>query len=299
MPFLEFLARVIEAIAWPATVMGIIYLLREPLTLVVPLIEQFQYKELTVCFRHDAEAALKAVEAEAPELDRLEVVESEISDPRIAVIDAWRELEATAIEKFRQLVPSKDPERMGPERVLGYFEYMGALIPRTEQTLSQLRRLRNQAVHSPQQVVPLDGAKSFVKAARLIQSQIEALPAFPRMKLNKLTLLILEYNHLLDTGKYGHITIRDIHREIEQGTVLRFIRDVAAEDADLSLYLDMEDELGFEAEYARHLQSIYGGYAGQERRKWGVENSGLCLLIAWTNEIIQQGGGWQPNENVA
>jgi hypothetical protein len=36
------------------------------------------------------------------------------------------------------------------------------------------------------------------------------------------------------------------------------------------------------------LKSILGGYAGDERRKWGVENSGLCLLLAWTNELIQQ-----------
>jgi hypothetical protein len=49
----------------------------------------------------------------------------------------------------------------------------------------------------------------------------------------------------------------------------------------------------------RHLQSIYGGYAGQERRKWGIENKGLCLLVAWTMEIIQQGSGWQSNEDIA
>ena len=68
---------------------------------------------------------------------------------------------------------------------------------------------------------------------------------------------------------------------------------------DLSLLLDREDdELNFEGNYVRHLQSIYGGYAGQERRKWGVENKGLCLLIAWTTEIIQRGSGWQANEDV-
>lgn len=299
MSLLEFLARVIEAIAWPATVIGIILLFREPLKSIVPLIEKFKYKELTVSFRQSAEQALEAVEAEAPERDKIEVTESEISDPRKAVIDAWRELEVAASAKLRQLSPKTNPEELGADRVLGYFEYMGALIPRTKQTLSQLRHLRNQAVHSPQNAVPLDGAKAFIKAARIVRAQIEALPAFPRMKLNKLTLLILEYNHLLDTGKYDHITIDDIHREIEKGTVLRYIQKTAGADADLSLYLDVEDELGFEDEYGKYLKSIYGGYAGQERRKWGVENLGLCLLVAWTNEIIQQGGGWQPDENVA
>jgi hypothetical protein len=59
------------------------------------------------------------------------------------------------------------------------------------------------------------------------------------------------------------------------------------------------DEVNFEGHYVRHLKSIYGGYAGQERRKWGVENKGLCLLVAWTMEIIQQGSGWQSNEDVS
>ena len=46
--------------------------------------------------------------------------------------------------------------------------------------------------------------------------------------------------------------------------------------------------------YHKHMQDIYYGYAGQHRRKWGVENNGLNLILAWTNEIIQQGKNWSP-----
>jgi hypothetical protein len=45
-----------------------------------------------------------------------------------------------------------------------------------------------------------------------------------------------------------------------------------------------------------YLQRMCNAYSGDERKKWGVENSGLCLLLAWTNEIIQQGSGWHPRE---
>ncbi len=159
--------------------------------------------------------------------------------------------------------------------------------------------LRNQALHNPDAAISPEGAKAYIGAIESVAKQILALTSLPQIKLNRLTLLILEYNHLLDTGKYNHITIDDIHREIKKGTVLRYIAETAAGDADLSLYLDVKDELGFEQQYAKHLQSIHGGYAGQERRKWGVGNLGLCLLIAWTNEIVQQGSGWHPNENVA
>lgn len=120
------------------------------------------------------------------------------------------------------------------------------------------------------------------------------------VKLNHLTLLILEYNSIIDSGKYGDITISDIHEHIKSGTVLRFIEERAGGDVDLSLQLAASvGDQSFEDYYAGYLRAIYHGSAGDERRKWGVKNHGLCLLVAWTNEIIQQGGGWYANEDVA
>jgi hypothetical protein len=109
------------------------------------------------------------------------------------------------------------------------------------------------------------------------------------MKVSALTLLILHVNSLIDSGKYNDITIEDIHRAIEGKRVLRFLKERAGSDVDLSIHLDSKAYGSFESYYEAQLESIYGGYAGQERRKWGVENSGLCLVLAWTNEIIQQG----------
>ncbi|HEX7763792.1 MAG TPA: hypothetical protein VF433_09295 [Cellvibrio sp.] len=109
------------------------------------------------------------------------------------------------------------------------------------------------------------------------------------MKVSALTLLILHINSLIDSGKYSDISIEDIHQAIEQKRVLRFIKERAGSDIDLSIHLDGSPYGDFEAYFESQLESIYGGYAGQERRKWGVEKSGLCLVLAWTNEIIQQG----------
>lgn len=109
------------------------------------------------------------------------------------------------------------------------------------------------------------------------------------MKVSALTLLILHVNSLIDSGKYSDITIDDIHKAIEGKRVLRFLKERAGKDIDLSIHLDSNAYGGFEAYYETQLENIHGGYAGQERRKWGVERSGLCLVLAWTNEIIQQG----------
>jgi len=120
-----------------------------------------------------------------------------------------------------------------------------------------------------------------------------------KLTLPDLTLLILELNHLLDTGRYDAISLAEVKQHIRDGSILRFLRERAAEDVDLSIYLDSDLDGTFEKFYVTYLQNILNAYGGNENRKWRVQNRGLCLLIAWTNEIIQQGTGWQPNRNMA
>lgn len=119
------------------------------------------------------------------------------------------------------------------------------------------------------------------------------------MKHTALTLLIVHLNALIDTGRYDSITMDDVEIRIRDGSILRFLRERAGTDIDLSIHLDSSTYGNFERFYVTYLQSILDSYRGSERRKWRIENRGLCLLIAWTNEIIQQGTGWVPAPNVA
>lgn len=109
------------------------------------------------------------------------------------------------------------------------------------------------------------------------------------MKVTELTLLILKINSLIDSGRYDDISIKDIHTAIENKKVLRFLRERAERNIDLCIHLDTSTYGNFETDYEQKLNDIYCAYVGKERRKWGVERLGLCLLLAWTNEIIQQG----------
>ena len=102
------------------------------------------------------------------------------------------------------------------------------------------------------------------------------------MTLTNLTYIILELNAAVDTGKYDDIPMSEASEHIQSGDVIAWLKGKAP-DIDLSL---LSEESG--SEYQSALQDIYGGYGGRERRKWGVERRALCLLIAWTNELIQQ-----------
>jgi hypothetical protein len=119
------------------------------------------------------------------------------------------------------------------------------------------------------------------------------------MKHTALTLLILYLNSLLDSGKYDDISLEDVKRHIDDGSILRFLRQRAGTDIDLSAHLDSSIHGNFEEFYVNNLQATLDAYGGNERRKWGVEKKGLCLLLAWTNEIIQQGSGWQAEQDIS
>lgn len=108
-----------------------------------------------------------------------------------------------------------------------------------------------------------------------------------------LTGLILQLNKVIDSGKHQDITIDQLHVSIEKKSLLRFIKEACGKDIDLSLQLSNSSD--FEAKYEERINQIYAAYAGEESRKWGVKNSGLCLALAWTNEIIQQYFSF-PNE---
>ncbi len=119
------------------------------------------------------------------------------------------------------------------------------------------------------------------------------------MKHSALTLLIHNLNHLLDTGQYDEISVEEVSAHIEDGSILQFIQTRADGDVDFSILLDGLTYGNFERFYVTYLQAIQDAYAGNERRKWGVSNRGVCLLIAWTNEILQQGSDWRPDPNMA
>jgi hypothetical protein len=298
MLLLDFAAKVIGSIAWPATMLTIIIFLRKPIRDLLPFLERLKYKDFELSFRRQLQEALESSDIRevtgGTESDLEKIAHT---SPRSSIMEAWRQLELAAEARLEELKPKIQQIKLGPDGALGYFQYTGTFIPRTKKTLSKLRALRNQAVHLPDSVLSTEDARSYVQVAETIKKQIQSFTTIPQFKLTQLTLLILEYNHLLDTRKYDYITIKDIHREIKNRSVLRYIAKEAADEADLSMYLDVEGNSDFENQYAQQLQSIYGGYAGQERRKWGVENLGLCLLVAWTNEIIQTGSGWHPNED--
>lgn len=299
---MEYFIKFIDSVIWPVTVLIILLIMKKPIASLLPFIESLKYKDFEIKFRKELEDAkaeayeagmdLQTSSGEKEEINRLVDLA-----PSAAIIESWRDLELSAKDKINELV--KDTKELSSARrhPLTHLELSGALIPSTARTVRNLYNLRNQVAHSRALNITKEDALEYVTLAKVISKQIEAITELPKQKLTVLTLLVLEFNHIIDTGKYNNITIEDIHREIENKNIIPYIAKRTAGDSDFTIFTDSGSSYAnYVAHYHEQMYELYGGYAGNERRKWGVENLGLCLLVAWTNELIQQGAGWHPDK---
>jgi hypothetical protein len=105
------------------------------------------------------------------------------------------------------------------------------------------------------------------------------------LTVNSLAILIYNLNSAIDSGKHVDISIKDVEEHIEKGDIIRFLIFHLGEDYDFGLFTQNEENM---SELIERLQSVLIVGAGEEKNKWGVENYGVCLLIAWITEIIRE-----------
>ena len=97
-----------------------------------------------------------------------------------------------------------------------------------------------------------------------------------------LTELVREINAAIDSGCHVRITMENMRDWIERRSV--FVNMKNSVDSSFGTLMSAPSAM---AEVEERLLDICLAHRGREG-KWGVENSGLCLLLAWVNEILQQ-----------
>lgn len=85
----------------------------------------------------------------------------------------------------------------------------------------------------------------------------------------------------LDAGKHGTFSVQQVKDELDYGDIFAFLERQLAGDIDLNLL--NEDK-------RREIKELWLdlALAVNERRKFGVEQDGICLLIAYCLEDIQR-----------
>jgi len=104
------------------------------------------------------------------------------------------------------------------------------------------------------------------------------------MTLPELAYLIVSLNHLVDNG--FDATIAEVQAHVAGGSLFEWLRRRFDGHIDLSIW----DFYGrtTEDDIENALLDILVNHRGNERRKFGVSNNGICLLIAWLAELVQR-----------
>ncbi len=95
------------------------------------------------------------------------------------------------------------------------------------------------------------------------------------MKACKYDLLLSGLIAAMDTGKYDSLSVEEVKRHAEAGTVQSFLVNYFGKDLDLSLF-EPKDWTDISEEWANIHNAV------DAERKFGVKNKGIALLMAYT-----------------
>jgi len=157
---LEFIARIIDSLVWPAAILLVLYILRGELPAIARSLKKLRYKDLELEFEKSAQEVVEKAKLSLPEaakniqlsgqtqdelIDRLVSI-SEFA-PRSAILEAWLVVEAAAVDVAKRKGISSFRSHPGPMRLRDYL-VKGDLLNKDQQVVfEQLRNLRNEAVH--------------------------------------------------------------------------------------------------------------------------------------------------------
>jgi hypothetical protein len=113
---------------------------------------------------------------------------------------------------------------------------------------------------------------------------------------NAPAFFIDQINALLDTGKFDHISTSEVRQHATARNTLEWLTSVAPKQFDGSLFGSEGPYTWFGPYLNDFLESMVN--VSDDSRHYGVNNRGLCLLVAWVCELIRKGDGWKPTENI-
>lgn len=296
---MDYIVQTLQIVAWPSIVLVLGLTFRGSIGTLIRRMNKAKYRDFEFSFDRSlaqAEADLPTA-GEATQRTTRDPAISDTDDPSAVVLRAWADLETTAAAKIRAVLPQSASNLVARSDPVSYFVHFGAtLSPRIARVAGTLHRLRNNLVHGQVETPSINDARRFAAAAAQVRSEVERVESVALFSITSLTYVLFEINTMIDTGRYDDITVAEISEHIRHRDVLPFLAERGADDVDFSLVLTSKPTFpAFVNYYHDELLDILEAYAGRIRRKWGVESRGLCLLVAWTTEMLQRGTGWQPD----
>lgn len=179
-----FTSEIVKALAWPAAVILLVLFLRKPIVDLVPLMKKLKYKELELEFSKEmqdlkseaVEASPKTTEKGPVKFEPSKAFDLVLYSTRAAIIEAWIELEAAAVEiasSFWNQGPS-DVFRNDPK--LGEYLHQCKVLDDKQLTIyKKLRQLRNKSAHTEELNLSENDARAYVEMASNLTRHIKSV----------------------------------------------------------------------------------------------------------------------------
>jgi len=187
MDWLTFLSKTIDSLAWPVLVGYLFYLFRSDLPKIITTVRKLKYKDLEMEFGEsvrELEQETKEAIPEPPETlsiagqpqDHLRDNLYSIAEfaPRAAILEAWLQVEAAAVDAIKKQGISSFKSMPGPMRLRDYLIKGGLLNKNQINIFEKLRSLRNQAVHVAEVEFTEEVVKDYVDSALKLAAYIES-----------------------------------------------------------------------------------------------------------------------------
>jgi len=170
---LEFIAAVVQALAWPVIVLAIFFVFKRELARLLQHLSTFKHGELEFRFERNVEKLSQEVEKLGPAKPEEEIlaIKQKLLDlarsaPEAAVTEAWRLVESKLVTLVRTKNIEVAPAVWAMPMVLAAFLHMhDALSDAQMDLLRRARVTRDEALALRQPPLSVEDAGSFVKLA--------------------------------------------------------------------------------------------------------------------------------------
>ena len=109
----------------------------------------------------------------------------------------------------------------------------------------------------------------------------------PPYSMASMAMILFGLSILADSGKTDDVTIEEVKAHARSGDLIEFLAEKGG-GMFASDFLKTPSQREFKAWYIAQIRDNCDAMDGRERRKYGIKNRGICLLISYTAEIIQQ-----------
>jgi hypothetical protein len=185
MSILEAFVELVKALVWPATILGILYMLRGAIDHLLRSINEgrVKYKDLEVIINRDLVAARESV-AQLPNSENFNESPDEFDhplvgiasiSPRAAILEAWAQLEAIGAATLQKHIQKDElPRHLRSPVSFGEALRSRGLIPTPVITaIMKLRDIRNRTAHAIDYQPSFEDAKEFILLTLAVIADLE------------------------------------------------------------------------------------------------------------------------------